>query len=97
MEPHFIIDASEAYSDGQQLYVVPDGTYGMFLIKFKSKGSVPKEIGGCYSSAFHAKLAAEQYINAMATELEIKKRRKAVKVGKEEWAAKKAKEVEKEV
>ena len=93
MEPVFKIDASDAYSEGQEMWVVMDGTFGMYIVKFKSKGLVPSELNGSYSHAKDAKLAVEQYLNALSDSKEIKERRKAVKVGKEKWAAKNLKAV----
>lgn len=92
MDPIFKIDASKQYSEGQELHVLFDGTFGMFKIMFKQGGVPPEELQGAYSNAKFAKKDIEFFLERRSKELEIKERRKAVKVGKEKWAKKKAAE-----
>lgn len=91
MEPILRVDAS-AYSEGQEFFIVADGTFGMYKIKFKSKGRIPGELEGSYSSARLAEKHVKAYLVDYEKTKEIKARRKAVKVGKEKWAARKTKQ-----
>ena len=95
MEPVITIDASKQYSQGQELQVVSDGTFGLYKIQFKdNKGLVPDILSGSYTHADFAARACEQYLALRDSVFEVKVRKAAVKKGKEEHAAKKAAQVE---
>ena len=84
MEPVFKI----ANGDKQPYLIVSDGVFGLYEIK-SSIGSTPNDLLGKFSKAVDARRTAEAYVEAEAVNDEIKKRRKAVKVGKEKWKARK--------
>ena len=90
MQPIFTIENGEK----NPFVVISDGVFGLYEIHIKNSGSIPLELKGKYSKAVDAKRVVEAYVAGEAVRLEIKKRRKAVKVGKEKWAARKEKEAQ---
>ena len=94
MEPVLRVDASKQYSQGQEFLIVPDGTYGMYNIKFKSNGLIPDTLRGSYTHAELARQACVSYLALRDSILNVKERRAAVKVGKEEHAIKQAAKLE---
>lgn len=90
MEPIFTVDASGAYGQGQEIYVVSDGKFGMYRIKFKSKGIVPEALNGSYTSAVAAKGAIERHLKYRNSVLAFKERKDKVREGKAKHALKQA-------
>ena len=96
MEPRHEIDASEAYGKECTLQVVPDGTFGLFLIKWKDRGETPDELKGTFSHSTIAKTKIDLFLKKKAEERELTERRVAVREGKKKHAARKAKEEQQE-
>jgi len=94
MEALLTVDASKQYNAGQAFLIVPDGTFGLYQVKFKNNGNVPDVLAGSYTHATLAAKACESYLALRDSIFEVKERRDSVKKGKEEHAAKKVAQVE---
>jgi len=88
MEAVFKVDASKQYKQGTSLNVVSDGTFGMYKVKFSSKGNVPDMLSGSYSSADLAKKAILRFLAFRDAVMDTKERRDDVRAGKAKHAAK---------
>ena len=51
---------------GKDIEIYPDGQYGMYLIKFKQGGELPKELSSLFTNYTFARNAVDAYLSKRA-------------------------------